>query len=230
MKTILLMKLVDFLIDIYQAYRAKKYVKEQDKFGLPVNLNELGNTTRVRGKIKNARGKINPFLKVIDGVINYDAAIDRDIVTSDNRAVHEKKVLSGDWTPPKEAEIYLPAIDAASAEFDLPENLLARVAYQESRFRPDIIEGETVSSAGAMGIMQIVPKWHPDVDPLDPFESIQYAAKYLRTLYNRFGNWKQALAAYNYGQGNVSKRPKFTQWPLETRNYVTEIGGDIGLA
>ncbi len=49
--------------------------------------------------------------------------------------------------------------------YNLPKNLLARVAYQESHFRPSIINGTQKSSKGAVGIMQIIPKWHPNVDP-----------------------------------------------------------------
>lgn len=133
------------------------------------------------------------------------------------------------WSPPAAAAPYLEAIDRAERENGLPHHLLARLLYQESRFREDIITGATVSSAGAMGIAQIVPKWHPGVDPLDPFASIDYAARYLRQLFNQFGDWKLALAAYNAGPGNVTKHggiPPFA----ETQAYVAEIARDVGLA
>ena len=90
-----------------------------------------------------------------------------------------------------------------------------------------------ISSAGAMGIAQIVPKWHPDVDPLNPTQSIYYAAQYLKNLQKQFGEWRKALAAYNWGPGNLSKAIiKYgDDWldyaPTETRNYVTQIWGDI---
>ena len=133
------------------------------------------------------------------------------------------------WTPPKSADLYIPTIRDAERVNGIPHNLLARVLYQESRFRPDIITGETKSSAGAVGIAQIVPKWHPDAKPLDPFHSIWYASKYLRNLYNRFGNWEHALAAYNWGQGNLSKylAGAISTMPRETMNYVSEITGDV---
>lgn len=133
------------------------------------------------------------------------------------------------WAPPGAAKPYLPAIDAAERAQGLPRNLLARMAYQESRFRPDIISGQTKSSAGAIGILQIIPKWHPGVDPYDALDSIDYAARFVRRLFNRFGDWKLALAAYNWGEGNVSKFAA-DRWPAETVKYVREITRDVGIA
>jgi soluble lytic murein transglycosylase-like protein len=130
------------------------------------------------------------------------------------------------WLPPEAAEPYLYWLNKAEIEYNLPENLLVRVAYQESRFRDDIISGETESSAGALGIMQIVPYWHPNVDPLNPEEAIFYAAKYLSNLRSQTGSWSMALAAYNWGIGNLNKKG-FDKAPTETKNYVTQIAGDV---
>lgn len=132
------------------------------------------------------------------------------------------------WSPPSAATPYLPAIERAEQTNGLPRNLLARMAYQESRFRADIISGQTKSSAGAVGILQIVPKWHPKVDPYDPFASIDYAARWMRDLHRRLGDWKLALAAYNAGEANVKKHggvPPFA----ETQAYVRDIARDVGL-
>lgn len=143
-------------------------------------------------------------------------------------------VTPGPWTPPERAAPYLPAIYAAEDANGIPRNLLARLIYQESRYRPEIIDGTIVSRAGAVGIAQIVPRWHPNVNPRDPWESIDYAAKYLRQLFKRFGSWRLALAAYNWGQGNQQKDLADgivgNDWPSETRNYVTEITADVPLA
>ena len=137
------------------------------------------------------------------------------------------------WTPPDSAAPYLPDIMTAEYLHGMPKYLLARLLYQESRYRTDIITGETVSAAGAMGIAQIVPKRHPSVNPLDPVASIYYAAKYLTKLKDRFGDWETALAAYNWGQGNVNSAMKSSgyKWldsaPTETQRYVSEIWGDV---
>ncbi len=134
------------------------------------------------------------------------------------------------WAIPIQGVRFVEFFDAAEKKYELPKRMLARVAYQESRFRDDIINGDIVSSAGAEGIMQIVPKWHPDVNPYNIPEAIDYAGKYLRNLYNSFGDWQLALAAYNFGQGNVRKWMAGEKaLPTETKNYVDQISQDIGL-
>ena len=133
------------------------------------------------------------------------------------------------WKLPDSAKPYKDAISNAENKYGLPPLLLARLLYQESRYRPDIISGQVKSSAGAVGIAQIVPRWHPDVNPLDPFASINYAAKYLKSLYNQFGSWAKALAAYNFGPSNVARylKGEISSLPLETQNYVKEITSDV---
>lgn len=142
------------------------------------------------------------------------------------------------WLPADEAGIsrmqaYLNDIAKAAAKAGVPQSMLARLLWQESRYRPDIISGETVSSAGAVGIAQIVPRWHPDVDPRDPVASIAYAAQYLGRLNKRFGDWEKALAAYNWGQGNLDNaiQQAGQNWkgrlPRETSDYIAQILGDL---
>src|SRR5688572_16715209 len=106
-------------------------------------------------------------------------------------------VALADWK--RRGEKYLPLLNAAERKYGIPRDLLARQAYQESRFRDDIVTGATRSSAGAIGIMQIIPRWHPSIDPgdaaaderaaLDPPRAIDYAAKYLSSLQRQFGSW-----------------------------------------
>ena len=126
---------------------------------------------------------------------------------------------------------YKPLLEAAEKRYEIPSGMLARLAWQESRFRDDIVFGRTVSSAGAMGIMQIVTRWHPGVDPLNPAQAIDYAGQFLARLYKKFGTWELALKAYNWGEGNLAK------WlcgekiePLETRLYSAQILSDLGIA
>lgn len=132
------------------------------------------------------------------------------------------------WRAPAEAAPYLGTIEAAERIYALPASLLARVLYQESRFRPDIVNGATRSPVGALGIAQFMPATARElgVDPLDPDQAIDAAGRYLRRLYDRFGDWSLALAAYNWGQGNVARRGLGAA-PAETRNYVAEISADI---
>lgn len=102
----------------------------------------------------------------------------------------------------------------------IPPDLFSRLIETESGWNPD-----AVSSAGAEGIAQFMPLTSQgNVDPFNPFESLSYAAELLRSYYRKFGDWEQALAAYNAGPGAVQKYggvPPYT----ETQNYIRKILG-----
>lgn len=159
-----------------------------------------------------------------------------DVVVTGQR-VSDALVALGDWTR-KIPDAWRHTFAVAGAAHGLPAGLLEAVAYRESRFRADIIDGRTRSSAGAVGIMQVVPKWHPSLGEsgaLDPARAIPYAANYLRSLRNQFGTWRLALAAYNWGQGNLQTKDLADgivgdDWPAETRTYVEEITRNAGIA
>lgn len=127
------------------------------------------------------------------------------------------------WPTPAAGATWEPEFAAADLRYGLPRGLTSRVAWQESRYDPD-----AVSPAGAVGIMQIVPRWHPGVDPWDPVASIDYGARYLREMFDRFGAWRLALAAYNAGPAAVTRYGSVPPYP-ETQRYVTAIAGDLSL-
>ena len=112
---------------------------------------------------------------------------------------------------------YINALINMEKKYNMPSGILQNIAYHESRYNPN-----AVSHAGAVGLMQIHPKWHKDVNPYNPYESIKYGAKYLQSLYDRFGNWKLALAAWNWGQGNLAKH-SIKKAPRETRNFIKNV-------
>jgi hypothetical protein len=134
------------------------------------------------------------------------------------------------WSISKVPAQYVAAIASAEVQFGLPANMLARLLWQECRYRPDIISGSTQSSVGALGIAQFMPDTAAQlgIDPLDPAQAIPGAAHYLRSLYNATGTWAKALAAYNWGIGNV-QRKGLSRAPLETQNYYKQILADIGM-
>jgi anti-sigma regulatory factor (Ser/Thr protein kinase) len=125
-------------------------------------------------------------------------------------------VESYPFTPYKEAEPWLPIVNTAEQENGIPSGLFANMIHNESRFNPN-----AKSSKGAVGIAQIMPNIHPDVNPRDPVASIKYGAKYLRQLYDRFGNWGDAVAAYNAGPTNISKGVV----PSATKKYKEDVMG-----
>lgn len=132
----------------------------------------------------------------------------------------------------KRAAPFLAAFKASELKHGLPTDLLNRVAYQESRYNPD-----AVSPVGAAGLMQFMPATAREfgIDPKDPFQSIDAAGKYLAQLYRMFKSWPIAIAAYNWGPGNMKKhltkhgRLNIAALPDETRKYLS-IATDIGIA
>jgi hypothetical protein len=104
--------------------------------------------------------------------------------------------------------------------------IIAAVAYQESRFRPHIC-----SPVGACGLMQFMEGTAREekINRFDVVQSIKGGDRYLSRLERQFGNLGLALAAYNWGSGNVGKwlsaGAKLDNIPMETRNYVLAITG-----
>lgn len=117
------------------------------------------------------------------------------------------------------ASPYLPAARSAAAKYGIPEPIFLRQINQESGWNPN-----ARSSAGAMGLLQLMPGTARGLgvtNPFDPVENIDAGARYLRDQYNHFGSWRLALAAYNAGPGNVSSGA--WQHIPETVHYVDNI-------
>jgi hypothetical protein len=105
----------------------------------------------------------------------------------------------------------------------VPMDLFERQISQESGFSPKAYNAKS----GATGIAQIIPRWHPGVDPTDPIASLDYAAKWMADLRRIYGSWRAALAAYNWGPANVAKWDGQRETlPEETRHYLDVILGD----
>jgi len=121
---------------------------------------------------------------------------------------------------------YQDAIEGAQSKYGIPSNYLAKLLHAESSYDPAIISGQRKSSAGAVGIAQFMPATAAElgVNPTDPMSAIDGAGRYLSQLYAQFGNWPEAIAAYNWGSGNVSKKG-LAKAPAETVNYVQKIAG-----
>lgn len=95
--------------------------------------------------------------------------------------------------------------------------ILTGILEVESSWRDDIIYGRTQSEAGARGIAQIMPKYHPGVNYDDPVASINYAAKHLKGLIAATGgDVNKAIQAYNAGLGGIGKSQ-------ENRNYLPKV-------
>ena len=110
---------------------------------------------------------------------------------------------------------------AAARKHGVPEDLFLRLVQQESGWNPS-----ARSHKGARGLAQLMPGTAAKlgVDASDPVQNLEGGARYLRMMYNTFGSWRLALAAYNAGPGAVAKYGGVPPY-RETRNYVRIIHG-----
>jgi hypothetical protein len=108
---------------------------------------------------------------------------------------------------------------AATRRYDLPAGLLKSVARAESGFNP-----KAHSPAGAIGLMQLMPGTARElgVDPHDPAEAVDGAARLLRSHLDQFGSVRLAVAAYNAGPGAVRRYDGVPPY-AETRTYVQRV-------
>lgn len=116
--------------------------------------------------------------------------------------------------------------EEAAEKYHVPLNLLKAMAKAESNF-----DEKAVSSAGAQGVMQLMPTTAKALgveDPFDARDNIMGGAKYIAEKLEQYnGDIGLALAAYNAGSGNVRKYggvPPFR----ETRNYIKKIKEYMG--
>ena len=112
-------------------------------------------------------------------------------------------------------------IQQAAAQYGISSDLVDAVAWQESRYNP-----RARSSAGAIGVMQLMPGTARTLgvtNPHDVRQNVAGGAAYLRAQLERFGNnVPLALAAYNAGPGAVMKYGGIPPY-RETQNYVRQI-------
>ncbi len=134
----------------------------------------------------------------------------------------------------------IPLAVRAAEEFEVPVALVMAVIRTESDFRAD-----AVSVAGARGYMQLMPEtfdWlreeklcepYRDDQIEDPTVNVRFGTYYLAYLLEQFGTWREALAAYNAGEGRVrewledpalSRDGTLLEIPFsETETYVEQV-------
>ena len=123
-------------------------------------------------------------------------------------------------------------IAEASRKYGVPEATIRAVMGVESGGRAD-----AVSPKGAAGLMQIMAPTYHDVakrhglgpDRFDPTNNIMAGTAYLGEMHNQFGNWDEALMAYNMGPGRMTKvRAGTATVPGETRDYLPKVRAALG--
>lgn len=116
-------------------------------------------------------------------------------------------------------------VSAAEQRFGIPAGLLSAVISKESSGNSGAISGK-----GAIGLAQVMPNtargmgYDPEELKRNPALQVEAGARYLKQMLDAHGNVTDALAAYNWGPGNVQKfmRGEKSQIPTETVNYVTD--------
>jgi membrane-bound lytic murein transglycosylase D len=134
-------------------------------------------------------------------------------------------------------DLYFPIFEHYLKKYNLPPEL-KYLSVVESGLNPRII-----SPAKAGGLWQFMPGTGRDFrlyqdtyvdERFDPYKSTEAACKYLKQLYNLFGDWELALASYNCGPGNVRRAIRrsgnrtnfweiYNNLPRETRSYVPQF-------
>ena len=133
---------------------------------------------------------------------------------------------------PVAAHPYAIHIAEASQRFGIPEHWIRAVLRAESA--GDV---RAVSSAGAMGLMQVMPDTWAGLrvrhglgrDPYVPRDNILAGTAYLREMFDLYGNVGAMLAAYNAGPGRYDEhRATGRPLPAETRTYVAALAQALG--
>jgi soluble lytic murein transglycosylase-like protein len=107
----------------------------------------------------------------------------------------------------------------------VPKAFFARLIWRESLFRP-----EAVSHKGASGIAQFMPGTADSRGLRNSFhviDALDASAAYLKELKDRLGNFGFAAAAYNAGENGFSRFLATGRLPIETRDYVFAITGNM---
>ncbi|ACO04507.1 MAG TPA: LysM peptidoglycan-binding domain-containing protein [Persephonella sp.] len=189
-----------------------------------------------------------PQLDKEDEAILYEESLKTGIKIPDRKEIRKflyyygKKNRKFTQEALNRASYYLPMIKKIFKEYGLPEEL-AYLPIIESGFDP-----YATSRSGAAGIWQFMRitgkrfglKINRKIDERrDPYKSTIAAAKYLKYLYNYFGRWDLALAAYNCGEGCIQRSLSWNSkdfWdikhklPDQTRDYVPKFFAAVLIA
>lgn len=142
-------------------------------------------------------------------------------------------VLAQDASAERSATSHPYAVHVADAarRFGIPEDWIWAVMRVESNG-----DSRAVSTAGAMGLMQIMPATWASLrarhglgrDPYGVRDNIMAGAAYLRAMHDRYGNATAMLAAYNAGPGRYDEYLRGRPLPAETRAYVAKLASLVG--
>lgn len=217
-------EVTDSLLNIWYLHRQSRVNREGEQY----NMDSVHFTTDVPDAVLVDRlSRMNSFI-----TLPY------------NETVKNYMILYSEKMPRKMCQIlglatyYMPIFEETFRRYGLPLEL-KYVAIIESALNP-----RAVSRVGATGMWQFMHRtalnYGLQIDSyvderMDPFKSVDAAARYLRDAYAIFGDWSLAISSYNCGSGNVNKAVKragsrdfwsiYQYLPKETRGYVPAMVG-----
>jgi membrane-bound lytic murein transglycosylase D len=159
---------------------------------------------------------------------------------------HDRVRVFIDFFSIKKRDFTLRVMQRQNLYFPIFEKALARHGMPDELKYLSIIESALIptakSRAGAVGLWQFMPytgklfglQQNNYIDErMDPEKATEAACKYLKQLYNMYGDWELAIAAYNCGPGNINKAQKrsgkrhfwdiYDKLPKETRSYLPQL-------
>ncbi len=167
------------------------------EFDFPVFMNKSNNVGSSLEGYDNNISSVGSFDNVLNEFMEYNVS-DDELSQSITNAIHD-----------------------ASEKYDIDPNLIKAVIRQESNFNPS-----AVSSAGAQGLMQLMPLTAQSLgvtDSMDIEQNVDAGAHYLDELLEKYnGDEELALAAYNAGPSTVDKYDGIPPYE-ETENYVSSV-------
>jgi soluble lytic murein transglycosylase-like protein len=189
-------------------------------------------TTSLSGVEQRMRA-IESKLGIADDELTITPLPNNDVPTTETGASSFSSLLSDVMkddkpSPPISAGINAlkgshlePLVEQYAGKAGVSSSLVKAVIKAESGGNP-----QAVSSAGAKGLMQLMPATAKGLgvnNPLNPAENIAGGSKYLGQLMKKYrGNKELALAAYNAGSGTVAKYGGVPPYK-ETQNYVKKV-------
>ncbi|MDR0550181.1 MAG: lytic transglycosylase domain-containing protein [Deltaproteobacteria bacterium] len=184
----------------------------------PTATESLSVSAKVAAITEKEAGGANPYNGAMSqkAVAMARAALNPQSVTR----TKEEEATETPKAPASQAAVEGLIAKVATA-LGLDSALIKAVVKTESNFNQ-----KAVSKAGAKGLMQLMPATAKEMgvnDPFNPLENIWGGARYLKRMLDRHGgDLNTALAAYNWGPGNVDRHGD-SRLPKETRRYIEAV-------